>query len=159
MGAAILALGHPAQLHSVRLPRLRLRSDPLVRRTLASEVLRVKRAKGSPDGRADSYDAFFYVWPKERNPQITSDKQLRAPHRRWASWMLRAIVLHFLGGRGCIVHHAMSAARRVTVLIHLSLKTPTFVRLDVNFLSWPWRREDRVFTDTRIHRASDCPHH
>ena len=122
MGAAILALGHPAQLHSVRLPRLHLRTDSLVSRILAGEVLNIKRAKGSPHGRADSYVAFFYVWPKERNPQITSDKQLRAPHRRWASWMLRAIVLHFLGGRCCIVHHAMSAARRVTVLIHLPLQ-------------------------------------
>ena len=121
MRAAISALGQPAQLHRVRLPRLRLGTDSLVRRSLASEILRIKRAKGSRDRRADSYDAFFYVWPKKRNPQITSDKQLRAPHRRWASWMLRAIVLHFLGGRCCIVHHPMSA-RCMTVLIHLPLQ-------------------------------------
>ena len=121
MRAAISALGQPAQLHSVRWPRLRLRSDPLVRRTLAGEILRIKRAKGSPDCRADSYNAFFYVWPKKRNPQITSDKQLWAPHRRWASWILGAIALHFLAGRCCIVHHAV-AARCMTALIHLPLQ-------------------------------------
>ena len=121
MRAAISALGQPAQLHSVRLPRLCLGTDYLVRRMLASEVLRIKRAKGRPDCRADSYNAFFYVRPKKRNPQITSDKQLWAPQSRWASWMLDAIVLHFLGGRCCIVHHPVSA-RCMTVLIHLPLQ-------------------------------------
>ena len=158
MRVPISALRQPAQLHSVRLPRLRLRSDPLVRRTLASEVLRVKRAKGSPDGRADSYDAFFYVRPKKRNPKIAADKQLWAPHRRRASWMLDAIVLHFLGGRCCIVHYAMSA-RRMTVLIHLPLQNACVRENGCDFLSCPLCQEDRVFTDTRIHRAPDCPHH
>jgi hypothetical protein len=35
---------------------------------LASEVLRIKRAKGSRYRRADSYDAFFYIWPKKGYP-------------------------------------------------------------------------------------------
>jgi len=41
---------------------------------LTSEVLRVKRAKRGRDRRADPYDAFFHVWPKKRNPEITPEK-------------------------------------------------------------------------------------
>ena len=104
---------------------------------LASEVLRIKRAKGRPDCRADSYNAFFYVRPKKRNPQITSDKQLWAPQSRWASWMLDAIVLHFLGGRCCIVHHVMSGARRMTVLIHLPLQNACVREAGCEFLFPP----------------------
>ena len=151
-GAAISALGQPAQLHRVRLPGLHLRTDALVRRMLASEVLGIKRAKGSPDCRADSYDAFFYVWSKKGNPQITPDKQLWAPHRRWASWMLDAIVLHLLGGRCCIVHHAMSAARRMTVLIHLPLQNAFVREAGCEFLFPPW-----VSGRSDFHRCRNPP--
>jgi len=48
--AAVSALGQPAQLNRIRLPSLDRRSDPLVRRPLTSEVLRVKRAEGGSDG-------------------------------------------------------------------------------------------------------------
>ena len=85
-----------------------------------------------PDCRADPHDAFFHVWPKKRNPKITSEKQLWPAHRRWASRMLHAIMLHLLHGRCCIIHHATST-RRITVLIHLPLQTREFVKLDVNF--------------------------
>jgi hypothetical protein len=79
--APLSAVGQPAQLHRVRLPRLEPRTDRLVRRMLASEVLRVKRAEGGPDRRADPHDAFFQVWPKKGNPKITPEKQLGAAHR------------------------------------------------------------------------------
>jgi hypothetical protein len=60
--AAVSAVGQPAQLYRISLSSLYRRTDLLVRRTLAGEVLHVKRAKGSPDRRANSYDAFFHVW-------------------------------------------------------------------------------------------------
>ena len=134
MRAAVSALGQPAQLHRIRLPSLDRRTDLLVRPTLTSEILRVKRAESGPDCRADPHDAFFHVWPKKGNPKITPEKQLRAAHRRWASRTLNAIVLHLLHGRCCIIHHATSA-RRMTAFIHLPLQTREFVRLDVNFLA------------------------
>jgi hypothetical protein len=132
--AAVLALRQPAQLHRLRLPSLDRRTDLLVRRTLASEILRVKRAESGPDCRADPHDAFFHLWPKKGNPKITPEKQLRATRRGWASRMLHAIVLHLLHCCCCIIHHATSA-RCVTALIHLPLQTREFVRLDVNFLA------------------------
>ena len=119
--AAVSALGQPAQLNRIRLPSLDRRSDHLVRRPLTSEVLRVKRAESGPDRRANPDDAFFHVWPKKRNPKITSEKQLWPAHRRWASGMLHAIVLHLLHGRCCVIHHPTSA-RRITVLMHLPLQ-------------------------------------
>ena len=110
------------------------RTVRLVRRPLASEVLRVKRAESGSDRRANPYDAFFHFWPKKGSPKITPEKQLRAAQRRWASGMLRAIVLHLVHGRCCIIHHA-TPAWRVTALIHLPLQTLEFVRLDVIFLA------------------------
>ena len=94
--APLSALGRAAQLHSVRLPSLDRRTDLLVRRTLASEVLGVKRAESGPDCRADPKDPFCHVGPKKRNPKITSEKQLWTAHRRGASRMLHAIVVHLL---------------------------------------------------------------
>jgi hypothetical protein len=133
--AAVLALGQPAQLHRIRLPSLDRRTDLLVRRTLASEILRVKRPQSGPDRRADPHDAFCHVWPKKRNPKITPEKKLWPAQRRWASGMLHAIVLHlFHCCCCCIIHHATSA-RGATALIHLPLQTREFVRLDVNFFS------------------------
>jgi hypothetical protein len=108
------------------------RTVRLVRRPLASEVLRVKRAESGSDRRANPHNAFFHVRPKKGNPKITPEKQLRSSHRGWASRTLDAIVLHLLHCRCCIIHHATSA-RRMTVLIHLPLQTREFVRLDVNF--------------------------
>ena len=119
--AAVSALGHPAQLHRVRLPGLHLRTNPVVRRTLAGEVLGVKSPESRRDRRANPYDAFRHAWSKKGNPKIAAEKQLRTTHRGWASRMLQAIVLHLLHGRFCIVHHATSA-RRMTVLIHLPLQ-------------------------------------
>ena len=84
-GAALSALGYPAQLPYVRASRLRLRSDTLVRRTLTSDVLRVKGAESGPNRRADPHDAFFHVWPEKRNPQIPSEKQLWSAHCRRTS--------------------------------------------------------------------------
>jgi len=110
------------------------RTVRLVRRPLASEVLRVKRAESGSDRQANPHNAFFHVWPKKGNPKITPEKQLRAAHRGWASRTFDAIVLHLLHCRCCIIHHATSA-RRITVLIHLPLQTREFVRLDVNFLA------------------------
>jgi hypothetical protein len=134
------------------------RTVHLVRRPLASEVLRVKRAEGCSDGRANPHNAFFHVWPKKGNPKITAEKQLWPAHRRWAPRMLHAIVLHLLHGRRRMIHHATSA-RRVSALIHLPLQTREFVRLDVNFFGVRPFSRDRIFTDTRIHRAPDCAHH
>jgi hypothetical protein len=134
------ALGQPAQLHRVRLPSLDRRTDLLVSRPLASEVLRVKRAESGPDRRANPDNAFFHVWPKKGNPKITPEKQLRAAHRGWASRTLDAIVLHLLHCRCCIIHHATSA-RGVTAFIHLPLQTREFARLDVNFLAHRSSRE------------------
>jgi hypothetical protein len=130
--APLSALGQPAQLHRIRLPRLHRRTDLLVRRPLASEVLRVKRAESGSDRRANPHNAFFHVWPKKGNPKITPEKQLRAAHRGWASRTLHAIVLHLLQCCCCTIHHATSA-RRMTVLIHLPLQTREFARLDVIF--------------------------
>ena len=118
--AALSALGQPAQLHRVRLPSLDRKTDLLARRTLASEVLRVKRSESGPDCRADPYDAFFHVWPKKGNPKIAAEKQLWTAHRRWASRMLHAIVPHLLHCRCRIIHHATSAPH-VSALIHLPL--------------------------------------
>jgi hypothetical protein len=61
---ALSALRQPAQLHRVGLPWLHRRTDGLVRRTQASQVLRVERAEGGPDRRTDPHGAFFQVWPK-----------------------------------------------------------------------------------------------
>ena len=138
--AALSALGQPAQLHRIRLPSLDRRTDLLVRRPLASEVLCVKRAESGPDRRANPDNAFFHVWPKKGNPKITPEKQLRAAHRGWASRTLDAIVLHLLHCRCCIIHHAASA-RGVTAFIHLPLRTREFARLDVNFLAHRFSRE------------------
>jgi len=88
---------------------------------LPSEVLRIKRAESGADCRADPHDAFFHVWPKKRNPKITSEKQLWPAHRRWASRMLHAIMLHLLHGRCRIIPRATSA-QRITVMIHLPLQ-------------------------------------
>lgn len=132
--AAVLALGQPAQLHRIRLPSLDRRTDLLVRRTLASEILRVKRPESGPDRRADPHDAFCHVWPKKGNPKITPEKQLWPAQRRWASGMLHATVLHLFHCCCCIIHHATSA-RGATAFIHRPLQTREFVRLDVNFLA------------------------
>jgi hypothetical protein len=132
--AAVLALGKPAQLHRIRLPSLDRRTDLFVRRTLASEILRVKRVESGPDRRADPHDAFCHVWPKKGNPKITPEKQLWPAQRRWASGVLHAIALHLVRCCRCIIHHATSA-RGVTAVIHLPLQTREFVRLDVNFLA------------------------
>jgi hypothetical protein len=102
------------------------RTVRLVRRPLASEVLRVKRAESGSDRRANPHNAFFHVRPKKGNPKITAEKQLRATHRGWASRMLHAIVLHLFHCRCCIIHYATSA-RRMTILIHLPLQTREFV--------------------------------
>jgi len=94
MRAAVSAFGQPAQLHRVRLPSLVRRADLLVRQRLASEVLRVKRAKGGPDCRADPYDAFFHVWPKKHNPQRhvgaaydRFDSSASTKRVNWWGWM------------------------------------------------------------------------
>ena len=138
--AAVLVLGQPAQLHRIRLPSLDRRTDFLVRRTLTSEILRVKRAQSGPDRRADPHDAFCHVWPKKRNPKITAEKQLWPAQRRWASGMLHAIVLHLVRCCCCIIHRATSA-RGVTAFIHLPLQTREFARLDVNVLAHRSSRE------------------
>jgi hypothetical protein len=150
--AAVLALGQPAQLHRVRLPRLHRSTDRLVRRT-ASQVLRVKRPEGGPDRRADPHDAFCHVWPKKGNPKIAAEKQLRAAHRGWASRTLHAIVLHLLHGRRCIIHHSTSA-RRITAFIHLPLQTREFARLDVNFLA---HRSSREIGFSPIRESTSSP--
>ena len=157
VGGAVLALGEPAQLHRITLPSLDRRTDLIVRRTLASKVLRVKRAESGPDCRANSHDAFCHAWTKKRNPKITAEKQLWPAQRRWASRMLHAIMFHLLHCCCCIIHHATSA-RSMTALIHLPLQTREFVRLDVIFLRLPVSR-DRIFTDTTIRRSPDCAHH
>src|SRR5262249_5370753 len=58
------ALGHLAQTHCERLPRLDRRIDRLVRRLLADQILRVECPKRCSDRRPDTDDAFFQVWPK-----------------------------------------------------------------------------------------------
>jgi hypothetical protein len=129
------------------------RTVGLVRRPLASEVLRVKRAESGSDRRANPHDAFFHVRPKKGNPKITPEKQLRPAHRGWASRTLDAIVLHLLHCRCCIIHHATSA-RRMAVLIHLPLQTLEFVRLDVNFLA---HRSSREIGFSPIRESTSSP--
>src|SRR5512132_128058 len=104
-------------MHGEGLLRLDRKIDLLVRRTQSNQVLRVECAEGCRDGWPDAYDAFLYSGPKQCNPKIAAKEQLRAPHRRRAPGMRRAINLHLLDRRPCIVHEA-APTRSVTVFVH-----------------------------------------
>jgi hypothetical protein len=93
------------------------RGDSLVRRTLAGPVLRIECAEGCRDGWPDAYDALLYRRPKQCNPKIAAEKQSRATHRGGALGMGRAINLHLLDRRLCMVHEAVPT-RSVTVFVH-----------------------------------------
>jgi hypothetical protein len=99
------------------LPGFRPTFDCLVRRAPTGPVLRIECAEGCRDGWPDAYDAFLYSGAKQCNPKIAAKEQLRAAHRGRAPGMGRAINLHLLDRRPCIVH-AAAPTRSVTVFVH-----------------------------------------
>jgi hypothetical protein len=115
--AGFSAIGRPVQMHGEGLLRLDRKIDLLVRRTQSNQVLRVECAEGCRDGWPDAYDALLYSGPKQCNPKIAAKEQLRAAHRGRAPWMGRAINLHLLDRRPCIVQKA-APTRSVTVCVH-----------------------------------------
>lgn len=100
--AGFSAIGRP--VHGEGLLRLSRKIDLLVRRAPAGPVLRIECAEGCRDGWPDAYNALLYSGPKQCNPKIAAKEQLRAAHRGRAPGMGRAITLHFLDRRPCIVH-------------------------------------------------------
>jgi len=119
-GCALSAPG-VAGLYSKRSPGLHGRSDPLVKGTQASHVLCVERTKGCRDRGPDSDDTLFRIWPKKRNPKFAAKKELRAAHRRRASWTRCAIILHLLECRSGIVRDATTTGG-VSNFIHPPLQ-------------------------------------
>jgi hypothetical protein len=115
--ARFSAIGRLVQMHgeeSVRLPR---RIDPLVRRMLPGQILRIKRAERCLDSGPDPYDALFHAWSKKRDPKIAAREQFGAAHSGRASGMGGAIKLHLFDRRCSIVRH-VAPTRVVVVLIH-----------------------------------------
>ena len=116
--AGFSAIGRPLQMHGEGLLRLHRHVDLLVRRTHAGTVLRIECAEGCRDGWPDAYDALLYSGPKQCNPKIAAKEQLRAAYRGWAPGIGRAISLHLLDCRCCIVHGA-APIEGPTISVHL----------------------------------------
>ena len=142
-------------MHGEGLLRLHRKIDLLVRRTQSTQVLRVECAEGCRDGWPDAYDALLYSGPKQCNPKIAAEEQLRAAHRGRAPGMGRAINLHLLDRLPCIVHEA--APTGMCPFLFISVYNARLREIGCEFL-WPTfvQRRIRIFTDTRIHRAPDC---
>jgi hypothetical protein len=119
--AGFSAIGHPLQMHGEGLLRLHRNVDLLVRRTHAGTVLRIECAEGCRDGWPDAYDALLYSGPKQCNPKIAAKEQLRAAHRGRAPGIGRAISLHLLDRRCCIIHGA-APIEGPTISVHLPLQ-------------------------------------
>ena len=91
-------------------------------RTQPSQILRVECAERRRNSRPDSQDAFFHIWPKQRDPKLAAKKQLRTAHCGRAPGMGGAIKLH-LFDRWCrIVHNAVLARSVMTVFVHQDLQ-------------------------------------
>ena len=95
----------------------------------------MERAKRGRDRGSDPNDALFQIWPKKRNPEFAAKKQLWAAHRGWAPRTRRAIVLHLLHRRCCIMPD-VTAAGGMTAFVHLRLTTRELARLDLKFFSY-----------------------
>ena len=119
--AGFSAIGHPLQMHGEGLLRLHRKIDLLVRRTQPTQILRVECAEGCRDGWPDAYDALLYSGPKQCNPKIAAKEQLRAAHRGRAPGIGRAISLHLLDRRCCIIHGA-APIEGSTISVHLRLQ-------------------------------------
>jgi len=86
----------------------------------ASRILRVECAESFRDRWSDPDDAILQAWSKHCDPKVAANNQLRAAQCGRTLRIGRAIKLHLLGCRCCMIHGA-SSMRRGTVFIHLSL--------------------------------------
>jgi hypothetical protein len=108
-----------AQTHGEGSVGLRGKIDLIVRQV--NQVLRVKCAEGCCHGCPDSHDSFFHTWSKQCDPQLAPKQQLRATHRGWALRMGRAINVHLLARRCCIIPDAVPMGV-LAISVHLRLQ-------------------------------------
>lgn len=86
-----------------------------------NQVLRVKCAERCRYSLADANDPFFHAWPKQCNPQIAAKQQLRATHSGGTLRMGRAINVHLLARRRCIIDD-VAPLGVLAISVHLRLE-------------------------------------
>jgi hypothetical protein len=111
-------------------PRLLVLFERLVRWPQPSQILLIERAERCRHCWSNPDDAFFQISPKQCDIQIAAKKQLGAAHCGRAAGVTRAVVVHFVHHRVCIMDNVPPTGR-VTVFVHLISTTRAYGILDV----------------------------